>query len=142
MRISVAVASPTSEHCFKARVCFSCKQDGLYLSPTEFYGRYGTVPVGENYELQIEKPEGEGLKGLHVHLSEKTGKPFVCYPLPIPNLERAQELFCIWCLGAVMALKRVDLNIVFSQEFGDEAKFRRVVQESYGIHIARSILAP
>ena len=145
MRILVTVqpsaATRSDPYGFSALIRQSMNPAGLFLSPEGFYGKFGRVPDGLNFELELVGTCGIDPKILHTHVSEKNGRPFMCYPHPIPSLERALELFEIWCLGAVMTLNHgVDMNTVFTQECGgDEAKFREMVARRYGLSVARSL---
>jgi|ERR1035437_691855 hypothetical protein len=140
MNIQVTVSNNGQEEVYLALARRSMKPEDLFMDPVNFYEAFAKkIPLGEHYELEIIEPPKDFFAKhvLHVHISAKNGRPFVCYPPQVPTLERAAEVFSFWCLGTALTVSRqIDLNTVFSGEcHGDEKKFLQVMREKYHVHL-------
>lgn len=140
MEINLTIQAPCGRHKFSAVVHRLGSPDQFFLDPLLFYKKWGKqIPEGRHHEIEIKQPNPEELRQhkLHVHISERSGQPFVCYPLAIPTPERAQELFQVWCVGTVGMIDcGIDLNIVY-KECGDDAKkYLKLMDEKYRVWVA------
>lgn len=97
-----------------------------------------------HHELEILNPVTRALrrKPLHVHKSEKRRHLFVCYPFAIPTVEKAVEIFRVWCAGVVLTWDHsVDLNTVHEGECKcDNTEFFCVLERRFGIRIGEPVL--
>ncbi len=140
MKMITSIQSPVGVSSFTATLYHSAKPEDLMLEAVGFYQILGKkIPAGDHYEIEIIKPDDNFFMEhkLHVHASPKIGGNFVCYPRQIPTIDRAKEVFNMWCLGAVLTVTRgIDLNTVYSGECkGNEELFLSVMREKYGISI-------
>ncbi len=67
-----------------------------------------TVPVGAHYEIELMNPERftqhKHTKMLHLHLSKKTNKYYICWTEPIKNTDELKQVLKIWSLGTFYTL--------------------------------------
>ncbi|MDO8564540.1 MAG: hypothetical protein Q7R88_00945 [bacterium] len=145
MKITLSVRTLKGTHTFVGRLHVHTDPKQFFLDPTTFYGKWGAIPEGTHHELEIIEPPSDVLKkyALHVHASAKSENPFVCYPLPLPTLEKAIEIFRIWCVGAACTMDcGIDLNTVYSQTCQNrETLFFEVMRERYDVTAGQALLS-
>lgn len=107
---------------------------------SDFY-KLGTVPKGIHYELEIVHPAPDsatwGDKGVfHIHPG-KLGRPFVCWPHPMPTMEEVERVARIWSAGtAYTILTRQPFGSLF--EKGHDM-FLELLTKEHQISIANII---
>ena len=140
MKIHISVRSRTGVHHFGAIAYAHASPEQFHMDPVDFYKKWGgSIPPIPHFELEIVEPERAVLEKqvLHTHKSRFGDMLFVCYPLHIPTMERAWEVFQTWCIGTVGTIvENVDLNTIYSQECeNDKEKFLKVMHERFGIYL-------
>lgn len=138
MKTIFNVISPNGTNRFVANLHQHTSPDQFFLHPEDFYRKWGnSVPEGTHYEIEILEPSTEVLrrKTVHVHDVARSSNLFICYPLHIPTLEKAVQVFKTWCLGTVLTWEYdIDLNTLRDGECkGDDALFIEILRERHGI---------
>lgn len=135
MDLKCTVVTPNRKVEFRCIARHAKKLEALLIEP-EFYTRFGKgIPSGDHFELELidtswRPPENNQI---HIHSSKLNGRDFVCYPLPIPTLESATEVFRLWCVGTAYTLDHgKSFNSLFK---GDVAAFLKHMEEEYGIRV-------
>jgi hypothetical protein len=118
---------------FEVRLHFSQNSKDLKMEIQEFYQKWAKVPQGDHYEMEILTlpPDAEGVK-LHIHPVGQ-GK-FICWTGQIPNLQSAQVVFKVWCLGCVYTIFQGEDfgNYLFGEKIhGDVDLFEARLREDY-----------
>ncbi len=141
MKLTIKVATKRGIHQFAVIIHALDSPDQFHMDPVGFYEKYSkSIPRGIHHELEIVEPDESLFERhfLHVHKSRKTGKLFICYPLHVPDTQKAREVFETWCLGSVATIEEgVDLNTIYSAECdNDRWKFISLMRSRYGIYVA------
>lgn len=144
MKLNLFVFSSRSNRKFLAKVHVHTSSKQFFLDPKGFYFKYGKeIPHGHHYELELLEPSTKMLRQtpIHVHASKRSPNLFVCYPRPIPTLEKAIEIFTVWCVGTVATWDfKVDLNTVHAKCKGNNRRFLKTMKRKYEIQYGVEIL--
>ncbi len=78
-----------------------------------FYVQWGDgVPVGLHYEVEVLSKEltghplmAESPSPLHVHLSSKNDRYFICWTHPVDTFDLAMKMASAWAVGTVYTIE-------------------------------------
>jgi len=133
MQSAITIHRNGNTQAFVGELHFSETPGELQLDPETFYKRLGKVPEGPNWEIEIITPDDiMDKKGVNFHRS-KDGKPFMCYPAPLPTAKEAEAMFKIWSAGTVLFMESgIPLNNSYK---GDAEAFFKMLEEEHGITV-------
>lgn len=113
----------------------------------DFYG--SNIPKGIHLEAEIkniaEFQKEQHLSKVHVHLSQKTGKQYVCWTGQISTLVDLNDMLRMWCVGSVYTLEHGVQFEKLLQDAGIEINDFHACREFFeqlGIHVKYSHQAP
>ncbi len=133
MKIKLFVFSSRCSRKFVAQVHRHINPRQFFLDPKKFYFKWGKkIPQGTHYELELLEPSIKVLREtpIHVHASSRSKNLFVCYPRPIPTLEKAIEIFTVWCVGTACTWDfKIDINTVHNNCKGDNRRFLNIMKK-------------
>jgi hypothetical protein len=112
MRIAVVISSMQKEYLFHFFASKSFKLEDQNIEESFYLKWYGSVHQGVHFEMEIYSQEilkhplmDKKPSPLHVHLSEKNGKQYVCWTGPVPTFQYALEMLKAWCVGTVYTME-------------------------------------
>jgi len=141
MRFNVKTSS-RDLRCFEIEPHLVSTPEDFFLDPKLFYAPFPQgIPALPHHEMEILVPSKDFLlpfKGqhiVHVHYSERTGAPFVCWTGRLKDLAEARLMLELWTVGAAASIRygRDLLGGVFGGECGgtDRKKFFRIMKERF-----------
>ncbi len=112
---------------------------GLILDETQFYSTWGEVPSGIHHEIEILRPpvwvNDNWPARIHTYrpVTDNT-RHFVCYPRPIPDERKLEEVIKLWCVGtAYTLLTDNDFQLHPLIVAGNKPAFFEEMERVYGI---------
>lgn len=146
MKRIVVVTSKEETYKFIFLIC-ATKSSRTRLIEDSFYINWSInkkVPTGLHHEIEVISPDlssHPAYKKMHVHLSGKNHKKYVCFTEPLPDKKSVLNLLRMWTAGTVYTIEN-DIgfeNLFTTGESTSEGFSRELsrLKEEYGIAVKR-----
>ncbi len=134
-RIIVNINTTDHHYRFIGDIHIATKDEELNLDLQLFYMTYrseGDLISFPHHEIEIitDCSGFEHSSKLHIHKSEKTNKPFVCWTSDIKTIADAEKVFRLWCVGTVYTLiTGNDFATIFYEAKTQDNYFKKMAEE-------------
>ncbi|MBI2888422.1 MAG: hypothetical protein HYY10_00685 [Candidatus Liptonbacteria bacterium] len=144
MKSILQIETPGNDRCFEVRIHPVNVVGDFFLDPEAFYRRWEQkVPELPHHEFEILVPGREFLSRfreqhiIHVHDSERTGAPFICWTGRVATSEEVRNVLTWWCMGtaASMHLGKDMLGEMLNECKRDTTRFFEIMWERYGVSL-------
>lgn len=122
----ILVATPTGRVTFVIAAHLAVMPVQQLIEP-DFYIRFSrslSPPRGPHYELEVLEPVDMGqTEHIHVHVSKKNERKFVCWSGHLPTLQHAKSVLWTWCLGTAYTMVTGENFVLVLNRVGEDAFF-------------------